>query len=113
MFDFLVILFLVVGALISALVVLPVALIFVPPLVWYFLRVRRIFVTTSRELKRLEGLARSPIFAMLSESLSGIATIRANDALEFFQMKFRSVHDAHGMLCVKLILLAAFLVVEE
>eukprot|EP00578_Thalassiosira_sp_NH16_P018260 CAMPEP_0181116794 /NCGR_PEP_ID=MMETSP1071-20121207/22145_1 /TAXON_ID=35127 /ORGANISM="Thalassiosira sp., Strain NH16" /LENGTH=1366 /DNA_ID=CAMNT_0023201071 /DNA_START=81 /DNA_END=4182 /DNA_ORIENTATION=+ len=96
LFDFLVISFLVFGALMSAIVVLPITLVFVPPLVWYFLRVRRIFVTTSRELKRLEGLARSPIFAMLSESLSGIATIRANDALGYFQKKFRFVHDAHG-----------------
>jgi len=96
LFDFLVVSFLVAGALLSAVVVLPVTLVFVPPLVWYFIRVRRIFVTTSRELKRIEGLSRSPIFAMLSESLSGVATIRANDAVEYFQKKFRFVHDAHG-----------------
>mmetsp|Transcript_4521 Transcript_4521/g.10242 ORF Transcript_4521/g.10242 Transcript_4521/m.10242 type:complete len:1111 (+) Transcript_4521:249-3581(+) len=95
-FDFLVTAFLVLGALLSAVVVLPVTLVFVPPLVWYFLHVRRVFVTTSRELKRLEGLARSPIFAMLSESLSGIATIRANNAVEYFQKKFRNAHDGHG-----------------
>jgi len=96
LFDFLVISFLVAGALASAIVVLPVTLLVVPPLVWYFLRVRGIFVTTSRELKRIEGLARSPIFAMVGESLSGIATIRANHAVEYFQKKFRQVHDAHG-----------------
>ena len=96
MFDFLVIAFLVLGALVTAISVLPVTLVFVPPLIYYFYRVRRIFVTTSRELKRLEGLARSPIFAMLSESLSGISTIRANDAIKYFQQKFRTVHDAHG-----------------
>jgi len=95
-FDFLVIAFLVLGALVSAITVLPVTLVFVPPLIWYFLRVRRVFLTTSRELKRLEGLARSPIFAMLSESLSGISVIRANNAIEYFQKKFRTVHDAHG-----------------
>ncbi len=95
-FDFLVIGFLVFGALISAVSVLPVTLCFVPPLVWYFLRVRRVFVTTSRELKRLEGLARSPIFAMLSESLGGIATIRTNGAIDFFKGKFRQVHDGHS-----------------
>lgn len=33
---------------------------------------------------------------MLSESLSGIASIRANNAVEHFQKKFRTVHDAHG-----------------
>ena len=96
LFDFLVIAFLVLGALVTAISVLPVTLVFVPPLIYYFYRVRRIFVTTSRELKRLEGLARSPIFAMLSESLSGISTIRANDAIKYFQQKFRTVHDAHG-----------------
>ncbi len=93
LFDFLVIAFLVLGSLVSAVTVLPVTLVAIPPLVWYFVRVRRTFVTTSRELKRIEGLARSPIFAMLSESLSGIATIRCNDALDYFKQKFREVHD--------------------
>ena len=94
LFDFLVIAILVLGSLISAVIVLPVTLLAVPPLVWYFgecfmgtyyfirtylpapadfllfilftVRVRRTFVTTSRELKRIEGMARSPIFAMLA-----------------------------------------------
>jgi hypothetical protein len=39
------------------------------------------------------GVARSPIFAMLSESLSGIATIRTNDSLDYFKHKFRGLHD--------------------
>jgi ATP-binding cassette subfamily C (CFTR/MRP) protein 4 len=96
LFDFLVIAFLVLGALISAVSVLPVTLVVVPPLIWYFLRVRKTFVTTSRELKRLEGLSRSPIFAMLSESLVGISTIRSNGAIDFFRSKFRQVHDGHS-----------------
>ncbi|KAL9182396.1 hypothetical protein ACHAXT_013048 [Thalassiosira profunda] len=96
LFDFLVCSFLVLGALASAVAVLPITLVFIPPLCWYFWRVRSIFLQTSRELKRIEGVARSPIFAMLSESLSGIATIRANNALDYFQKKFWEVHDAHG-----------------
>ena len=52
-YDFLVISFLVLGALTSAVIVLPVTLIVVPFLIWYFYRVRRTFVTTSRELKRI------------------------------------------------------------
>ena len=59
LFDFLVISFLVLGALASAIAVLPIALVFVPPLVWYFARVRRIFVTTSRELKRIGKLSQT------------------------------------------------------
>ncbi|KAL7520054.1 hypothetical protein ACHAWX_004806 [Stephanocyclus meneghinianus] len=96
LFDFLVVFFMVLGALISAVSVIPITLVFVPPMMWYFVRVRGAFITTSRELKRMEGLARSPIFAMLSESLSGIATIRSNNALDYFQQKFRVVHDAHA-----------------
>lgn len=95
LFDFSVIAFIVVGALVMTVVTLPFTLVVIPPLLWYFVSVRRIFVTSSRELKRLEGLARSPIFAMLSESLGGIAVIRANDAVPYFQEKFRRAHDAH------------------
>lgn len=95
LFDFLVILFIVLGAIFTTIVVLPFALIALPPLIWYFLSVRKIFVTSTRELKRLEGLARSPIFAMLSESLSGVATIRANDSVKFFTEKFEEAHDGH------------------
>jgi ATP-binding cassette subfamily C (CFTR/MRP) protein 4 len=95
LFDFLVILFMVVGTLFTTIVVLPFALLTMPPLIYYFFTVRRVFVTSTRELKRLEGLARSPIFAMLSESLSGIATIRANDSMKYFSAKFEDMHDAH------------------
>jgi hypothetical protein len=43
LFDFLIISFLVFGALVSTVVVLPVTLVIVPPLIWYFLRVQNIF----------------------------------------------------------------------
>lgn len=92
-FEFSVILFMVLGAVFTAVVTLPFILIVIPPLIYYFVVVRRIFVTSSRELKRLEGLARSPIFAMMNESLSGIATIRANNATSYFTSKFEIVHD--------------------
>lgn len=96
LFDFLVSAFFCLGSLATAVAVLPFTLIAVPPLVWYFLTVRRTFITTSRELKRLEGLARSPIFAMMNESLSGISSIRANGVVEFFEHKFIAAQDAHS-----------------
>lgn len=37
----------------------------------------RYYLSTSRELKRLDAVSRSPIFAWFSESLSGLSTIRA------------------------------------
>lgn len=96
LFDFLMCAFIVLGALATTVVALPFILIVVPPLGYYFYRVRRAFITTSRELKRHEGLARSPIYAMMSESISGTATIRANDATEFIRNKFENYHDAHS-----------------
>eukprot|EP00429_Kryptoperidinium_foliaceum_P058889 CAMPEP_0176093518 /NCGR_PEP_ID=MMETSP0120_2-20121206/46861_1 /TAXON_ID=160619 /ORGANISM="Kryptoperidinium foliaceum, Strain CCMP 1326" /LENGTH=196 /DNA_ID=CAMNT_0017427455 /DNA_START=110 /DNA_END=697 /DNA_ORIENTATION=- len=95
LFDFSMILFIVLGAIATTITVLPFALLALPPLLWYFLSVRRTFVASTRELKRLEGMSRSPIFAMLGESLSGIATIRANASLQYFVTKFQEMHDAH------------------
>lgn len=95
LFDFLVIAFVVLGSLFTAVSTLPYTLAAVPPLAWYFINVRRTFVTSTRELKRLEGLARSPIFAMLSEALGGVATIRANGSMNYFKKKFEEVHDGH------------------
>ena len=96
LFDFLMCAFIVIGALVTAVVALPFILIVIAPLCYYFFRVRRVFVTTSRELKRHEGLARSPIYAMMSECISGTATIRANNATKFMREKFENYHDAHS-----------------
>jgi len=95
LFDFFMIAIVVVGAIITALTTLPFALAILPFLIWYFIRVRKIFVTSTRELKRLDGLARSPIYSLLSEALGGIATIRANNYTKYFRQKFYKAHDAH------------------
>ncbi|EMD38835.1 hypothetical protein CERSUDRAFT_92869 [Gelatoporia subvermispora B] len=55
----------------------PLFLIAVPPLTWFYLRVMAYYLATSRELKRLDAVSRSPIFAWFSESLNGLSTIRA------------------------------------
>ena len=94
--DFLVGFFIAIGSVATAIVSLPMTLLALPPLLFYFIRLRKIFVTTTRELKRLEGLARSPIYAMIGEALSGVATMRANDSIGYFQGKFANLHDAHG-----------------
>ena len=40
-------------------------------------RIQRIYVTTSREVKRLDSISLSPIFSLFSETIQGLPTIRA------------------------------------
>lgn len=83
------------GSVVTSMIVLPHVLLVLPVLVSIFLRLRKLFITTTRELKRLEGLARSPVFALLSETMSGIATIRSNSLQTYMEKTFLKAHDAH------------------
>ncbi|KAI0819664.1 metal resistance protein YCF1 [Trametes gibbosa] len=62
----------------------PLFLVAVPPLTWFYVRVMIYYLSTSRELKRLDAVSRSPIFAWFSESLNGLSTIRAFGQQQLF-----------------------------
>lgn len=94
-YDFLVGSFVVLGGVVTIAIVLPFMILCLPPLIWFFLRLRKIFTQTSRELKRIEGISRSPIYAIFSEALNGIDTIRVNGKLGFFKEKFERSHNVH------------------
>ena len=58
----------------------------------------RYYLATSRELKRLDAVTRSPIFAWFSESLAGLSTIRAFNQQSIFIESNRKRID-HNQVC--------------
>ncbi|KAF2970611.1 hypothetical protein GQX73_g2991 [Xylaria multiplex] len=62
-----------------------VALIVPVGVVYYW--VQRYYLRTSRELKRLDSVSRSPMYAHFQESLGGISTIRAYRQQERFEQE--------------------------
>ncbi|KAJ9104123.1 hypothetical protein QFC19_004107 [Naganishia cerealis] len=55
----------------------PVVLLMIIPLGFAYRVIMRYYLATSRELKRLDAVSRSPVFTWFSETLSGVSTIRA------------------------------------
>eukprot|EP01088_Endostelium_zonatum_P014666 TRINITY_DN3301_c1_g2_i1.p1 TRINITY_DN3301_c1_g2~~TRINITY_DN3301_c1_g2_i1.p1 ORF type:complete len:682 (-),score=141.88 TRINITY_DN3301_c1_g2_i1:2-1972(-) len=47
------------------------------PLAYVYYAVQQYYIASSREIKRLDGVSRSPIYAHFTETLHGVTTIRA------------------------------------
>lgn len=63
-------------------------------IVFYGLRI--FYLSSSRGIKRLEGVTRSPVFSHLNASLQGITTIRAFGAQEALIREFDNHQDLHS-----------------
>jgi ABC-type bacteriocin/lantibiotic exporter with double-glycine peptidase domain len=66
----------------------PYILIAILPLCYYFIVLRGYFIKPSRDIRRIEGVSRSPIFTHLSETIDGLVTIRALGRLQAFTTQF-------------------------
>ena len=64
-------------------------------LIYYFINFQRAFVSTSRQLRRIESVSRSPIYNHFFETINGTSTIRAYSQLEKFVLEsYRRVDES-------------------
>ena len=99
----------------------PLFVVLILPLSIIYLYYQRYYLRTSRELKRLESITKSPIYAHFQESLGGVSTIRAYGQQERFAQEnewrvdanFRAYFpyiSANRWLAVRLEFIGAFII---
>ena len=81
------------GAVVLSSILNPWVVIAAAPLVILFVLIGRYYLKTSRDLRRLEGVNRSPVLSHVSDTLDGLVAIRAyqrEDAFlaEFYRFEF-------------------------
>ncbi|EQC24967.1 hypothetical protein SDRG_17143 [Saprolegnia diclina VS20] len=89
-------LWVVAGALVVCALASPYVAIAYAPILLVFYYAGEYFKRTSRELKRLEGISRSPIFSSFAETLDGVRTIRAFNLQQVFHDWNRTAVDANA-----------------
>ena len=81
-----------VGTMVSILTIIPLIIILFIPATIIFWAIQVLYVNTSRQLKRLESVSRSPIYSHFGETITGAPTIRAfGMQSEFIQQSDKKV----------------------
>ncbi|KAI8903008.1 P-loop containing nucleoside triphosphate hydrolase protein [Globomyces pollinis-pini] len=88
LFDFLQVAFMVAASFVLSFVYLPFLIAIVPFVIIAFVFLRRKFLQTSRQVKRMESVTRSPIYSSIPSTLEGLSTIRALRAEDRFKARF-------------------------
>ncbi|KDD75553.1 hypothetical protein H632_c620p0, partial [Helicosporidium sp. ATCC 50920] len=78
----------------TVVLVSPGVLLLVAPLLAAYAHVQRRYVRASRELKRLDAVSMSPIFSLFSETVAGLATVRAFGQQRPFATRNAALVDA-------------------
>jgi ABC-type multidrug transport system fused ATPase/permease subunit len=76
------------GAVFASVAALPAVVVVLPPLFAVFLRIQKLYLSTSREVKRIESVNKSPVYATFSVALPGLACIRAARLQDHFRELF-------------------------
>eukprot|EP00172_Hildenbrandia_rubra_P001929 Plantae.Rhodophyta-Hildenbrandia_rubra.ctg2564.p1 GENE.Plantae.Rhodophyta-Hildenbrandia_rubra.ctg2564~~Plantae.Rhodophyta-Hildenbrandia_rubra.ctg2564.p1 ORF type:complete len:1432 (+),score=206.38 Plantae.Rhodophyta-Hildenbrandia_rubra.ctg2564:367-4662(+) len=91
--NFLNIAFIILGALVTISWILPWFLLALPILAALFWFLQHWYILSSRELKRLDGVSKSPAYALYTETMTGLLTVRAYAAQNKFQTIFQNRID--------------------
>ncbi|XP_060530992.1 ATP-binding cassette sub-family C member 4-like isoform X2 [Cylas formicarius] len=83
------------GSIVLVAVVNPMFLIVVGIVALFSTVLRHVFLKTSKNIKRLEGVMRSPVFSHLNATLQGLTTIRAFNAENILRYEFDKHQDCH------------------
>ncbi|KAI8590273.1 P-loop containing nucleoside triphosphate hydrolase protein [Geranomyces variabilis] len=75
--------------------VVPISLFAIPAIILIYGRVGLLYVSNSRELKRLDSVTSSPIYSLFSETLQGVTTIRAYGAESRLIQRMRDLLDGN------------------
>lgn len=84
------------GCLVLTVSVNPYLLIPVAVIGSIFMFLRVVYLKTSKNIKRLEGITRSPVFTHLNATLQGLTTIRACGAQGILKEEFDKHQDLHS-----------------
>jgi ATP-binding cassette subfamily C (CFTR/MRP) protein 4 len=98
-----------IGVLVVMCVVIPWLLISVPFLMYAFLKLRNYYMATSRQVKRLEAITRSPVYTLIPSSLEGLSTIRAFGAKTQFKETFCNSQDTNTRMFFSFIVVSRWL----
>uniref|UniRef100_A0A7G3A7F5 Putative abc transporter c family member 3 n=1 Tax=Lutzomyia longipalpis TaxID=7200 RepID=A0A7G3A7F5_LUTLO len=85
-----------IGILAMVSIVNPFLLVALAIAVVLFSMVLKLYLPASQDLKRLEGICRSPIFSYVSASLAGLSTIRSSRIQNRISSEFDSLQDVHS-----------------
>ncbi|KAG0325322.1 Multidrug resistance-associated protein 1 [Dissophora globulifera] len=74
----------VLGTIVVIAISVPIFLAVVPFLIAFYILIQRYYIRTSRQVKRLHSISKSPLYQHFGETLSGVSTIRAMRVHESF-----------------------------
>lgn len=60
------------------------------------LYIRFVYIKSARDIKRFEGIARSPVYSHVSTTINGLASIRAFKSQEPFERQFLIYQNDHS-----------------